>query len=117
MKLLIDAQLPRRIAYRFREAGYDCLHTLDLSMGNRTSDESLLALANDDNRIIVTKDADFVDSFMLYRHPNKLLLISTGNIKNAELEQLLLDNIIKIAEAFASNSFVEITRSTLIVHL
>jgi len=116
MKLLIDAQLPRRLVYRFREAGYDCLHTLDLPEQNRTSDESLLIIAERDDRIIVTKDADFVSSFMLYRQPNKLLLISTGNITNIELEQLLLANIHKIAEEFTSNSFIEITRSALVLH-
>jgi transposase len=28
MKFLVDAQLPRRLAYRLREAGHDALHTL-----------------------------------------------------------------------------------------
>ena len=116
MKVLIDAQLPRRLVYRFREAGFDCVHTFDLPDRNRTTDEVVIALADQDERIVVTKDADFVNTFMLYRQPKRLLLVSTGNISNNELEQLMLTNIGKIIEAFSTSSFVEITRSTLIVH-
>jgi predicted nuclease of predicted toxin-antitoxin system len=38
--------------------------------------------------VVVTKDSDFVNSFLLSRRPRKLLLVSTGNIGNAELEAL-----------------------------
>ena len=38
MKFLVDAQLPRRLVRRLREAGHDALHTLDLPGGNRTTD-------------------------------------------------------------------------------
>jgi predicted nuclease of predicted toxin-antitoxin system len=34
MRYLVDAQLPRRLALRLRDAGYDALHTLDLPDGN-----------------------------------------------------------------------------------
>ena len=36
MKFLVDAQLPRRFVGWLAEAGHDALHTLDLSLGNRT---------------------------------------------------------------------------------
>lgn len=88
MKFLVDAQLPRRIVYRLREAGHDALHTLDLPNGNHTSDAEIIAIASRDGRIVVTKDADFVNSFVLLRLPPRLLLISTGNIKNTDLESL-----------------------------
>lgn len=38
MKFLVDAQLPRRLAGRLREAGHEAIHTLDLPLGNRTTD-------------------------------------------------------------------------------
>jgi len=116
MKLLVDAQLPRRLIYRFREAGYDCIHTLDLPDKNRTTDDAIIAIANQEERIVVTKDADFVSTLLLYGRPKKLLLISTGNITNSELEQLLCASLPKIAEAFTTNAFIEITRSALIWH-
>jgi predicted nuclease of predicted toxin-antitoxin system len=36
MKFLVDAQLPRRLIHRLREAGHDAIHTLDLPDGNRS---------------------------------------------------------------------------------
>jgi len=41
MNFLVDAQLPRRLAYRLRDAGHDALHTLDLPKRNRTTDAEI----------------------------------------------------------------------------
>lgn len=116
MKFLIDAQLPRRLVHRLHEAGHDAVHTLDLPVGNRTQDAEILMVAARDGRIVVTKDADFVNSFVLTRQPEKLLLISTGNITNANLEALLLPNIAAIVAAFATSDLIELTQTALIVH-
>jgi predicted nuclease of predicted toxin-antitoxin system len=116
MRFLVDAQLPRRIAHRLREAGYDVIHTLDLPRGNRTSDAELLDIAAREQRIVVTKDEDFVNSYVIARQPEKLLLISTGNITNRDLETLLIPHIHSVITAFSTNNFVELTRTALIVH-
>lgn len=78
MKFLVDAHLPRRIVYRLREAGHDAVHTLDLPNGNRTTDTEIIAISVREQRIVITKDADFVNSYFLRHQPHKLLLISTG---------------------------------------
>ncbi len=79
MRFLVDAQLPRRLIYRLREAGHDAVHTLDLTGGNRTVDGEINRLSVAEERIVVSKDADFVDSLLLRGVPHKLLLISTGH--------------------------------------
>jgi len=56
-----------------------------------------------------------VQSFLITGEP-RLLLISTGNISNAELEKILRANMGGIESAFASGRFVEITRDALVVH-
>jgi predicted nuclease of predicted toxin-antitoxin system len=116
MKFLVDAQLPRRIATWLRDQGHDPLHTLDLPDGNRTADASIMALSSREHRIVVTKEADFVDSFILRHQPEKLLLISTGNITNAALEALLRSNLATITAAFDVADFVELNRSGVVVH-
>ena len=68
-----------------------------------------------DDRIVVSKDADFVQSFLVTGKP-PLLLISTGNITNIKLERILHANLAGIETAFASSRFVEITHDTLVVH-
>jgi len=74
MKFLFDAQLPRRLVRRFREAGFESIHTLDLPLGNSTPDKEITALSVREQYVVVTKDADFVNSFHLRREPYKLLL-------------------------------------------
>ena len=113
MKFLIDAQLPSRLAHDLTSAGHDALHTLNLPLGNQTSDEALLALDSQDQRILVTKDSDFVASFHLKRSPPQLLLVSTGNIDNEALRRLFLANIIPLEQAFTENNFVELSRIAL----
>ncbi len=117
MKFLIDAQLPRRLVARLREAGHEAIHTLDLSGGNRTSDYDINELSVREGYVVVTKDADFVNSFLLHHRPYKLLLVSTGNIRNSELESLLIANLENIADQLDSFDFVEITRKTVIFHV
>jgi predicted nuclease of predicted toxin-antitoxin system len=116
MKFLVDAQLPRRIAAWLCEHGHDALHTLDLPDANRTSDAEIIARADREGRVVVTKDSDFVDTFTLHHRPEKLLLITTGNISNRELERILLPNIDIIVRAFETADYIEVTRFGVMAH-
>ena len=116
MKFLIDAQLPRKLCKWLREAGHDVVHTLDLPLGNATPDSVVLSIAESEQRTVVTKDDDFVQSHLIAGRPEKLLLIATGNIGNAELENLLRSNLARIELALQSGRFVEISRYKLTTH-
>jgi predicted nuclease of predicted toxin-antitoxin system len=115
VKFMVDAQLPRRAAGWLTAAGCDAVHTLDLPGGNRTPDAGITSLADQEERAVITKDADFVDSHMLHGRPAKLLLVSTGNVSNAELEALMVPLIPSIAHEFQTNSFLELGRAGLII--
>ncbi len=65
MKFLVDAQLPRRFCTWLTEAGHDAIHTLDLPHGNRTSDAEVIEIAEREKRVVVTKDDDFVQSYLV----------------------------------------------------
>ena len=116
MKFLVDAQLPRSLALRLREAGHDAVHTLDLVKANRTSDAEINAVSIAEQRVVITKDSDFVDSFLLKQQPWKLLLVSTGNISNRELEQIFVTNLTTIADGFLNYDYIEINRASVIFH-
>ncbi len=115
MKFVVDAQLPRRAAGWLVTAGFDAIHTLDLPEGNRTTDVRIIELADREQRAVVTKDADFVDSHTLHGRPAKLLLVSTGNLSNAELEALMVLLIPSIVHELQINSFVELGRAGFVV--
>ena len=122
MNWLVDAQLPMHLTRLLRERGEDAIHTRDLPDGNRSTDTELLAVAERDDRIIVTKDADFAISFRLQGQPRRLLLIATGNIANPALESLFLAALPELLVAFIDRNYIELhaTRDTaaalLVIH-
>lgn len=111
MKFLVDAHLPRRLARWLQAAGHDAVHTLDLPLGNRTPDPELCAVAEREQRVMVTKDADFTDSFLLRGQPPRLLLISTGNLSNRDLLARFDRHLDPILAAFTTHAFVELDGS------
>lgn len=115
MRFLVDAQLPRRTIEWFVAAGCEAVHTLDLPAGNRTPDAQIIDVADREQRVVITKDADFVDSHTLHGRPAKLLLISVGNQSNPELEMLVVPLIPSIVREFAANSFLELGRAGLVI--
>ena len=117
MRFLLDAQLPRRLVFVIQALNHDAIHTLDLPKRNRTPDNDIISYATAHDCIVVTKDADFVDAFYLRGQPKQLLLISTGNISNFELEKLLRTHWSALADLFAAHHFIELSRTSIITHV
>jgi predicted nuclease of predicted toxin-antitoxin system len=115
MKFLVDAQLPRRMAAWLAAASCDAVHTLDLPDRNRTADAQINDVADREQRVVVSKDADFVDGHLLRGRPAKLLLISTGNISNRDLEALVVPLIPDIVREFQAHSFLELGAGGLVI--
>ncbi|MFQ3610829.1 MAG: DUF5615 family PIN-like protein [Fimbriimonadales bacterium] len=116
MRFLVDAQLPYRLALWFRKQGYDVVHTLDLVNGNRTTDAEIKQLSLSERRVIVTKDADFVDNLILHGNIHRLLLVSTGNFRNSQLLSLFEQHLDLILKNLEDHIFVELTRRSVITH-
>ncbi|MBX2980791.1 MAG: DUF5615 family PIN-like protein [Flavobacteriales bacterium] len=107
MKWLVDAQLPLALAVAIRMTGRDVLHTLDLPLANRTSDDLLRELVEREDRVMITKDRGFRASHVLSGRPARLVFITTGNIRNAQLVPLFVRNLSVIEEAFTKGNYVE----------
>jgi predicted nuclease of predicted toxin-antitoxin system len=116
VNFLVDAQLPRRLVFRLRDRGHDAIHTLDLPQANKTTDQEINERSGQESRVVVTKDSDFVDSLLLRRQPWKLLLVTTENIRNQELERHFLANLDSLVDALAMHDYVELSRSAVILH-
>lgn len=116
MKFIVDAQLPRSLAGVFVAKGYDAIHTDDLPDKERTTDNQIRTISIEQSRIVVTKDSDFVDSYLIKGIPRKLLLIATGNIKNAELLALISNNFSLIISLLQDYNLVEVCNNKIIGH-
>lgn len=116
MRFLVDAQLPPRLAAFLGSVGHDAIHVQSLVGGLRMPDAEISAAADDEGRIVVSKDADFRHSHTVSGTPVKLLLVVTGNIRNDDLVALFDDRIAEVETAFGGADFVELHRNVLIVH-
>lgn len=83
---------------------------------NRTPDEVINQISLAEKRVVITKDADFVSTHLIQGKPFKLLLVSTGNINNADLLRLFAQNLSRIVEDFEQHTYIELGLSHLTIH-
>jgi predicted nuclease of predicted toxin-antitoxin system len=116
MKFIIDAQLPQSLSNLIKSFGYDSVHTIELPDKNFTKDSIVTHISIIENRVIITKDSDFLDSQLLYNKPQKLIIVKTGNIKNNELLKIFENNFTRILLLLNHCSLLEITHTEIIEH-
>jgi predicted nuclease of predicted toxin-antitoxin system len=87
-----------------------------LPAGNRSTDAELSEIADEQDRIVVTKDRDFRDGYLLRNTPQKLLLVETGNVSNDDLLALFDKNANEIVAALTDSPFVELGFDRLVLH-
>jgi predicted nuclease of predicted toxin-antitoxin system len=116
MRFLVDAQLPSKMCEILQTAGLDAIHVDALAQGDESSDKDISIYADHHNLIVITKDSDFYHSHMILGQPKKLLLITTGNVKNRGLFDLLRANALIIKDLFESCNYVELTNDSIIGH-
>lgn len=108
MKFVVDAQLPYGLKLFLTDNGFDAIHTDDMPNMERTSDAEIINLSELENRIIIKKDKDFLDSYLLFNKPKKLILITSGNIKNKEFFFLFKNNFKTIIKLLSEHSLIEL---------
>lgn len=116
MKFLLDAQLPKKLSLFLKYKGHDALHTLDLPNQNKSKDSELNTLSIKEQRVLISKDMDFVESLLISNKPYKLLYINTGNINNKQLQELFSKNLDHLILCLEENRFVELTFENMIIH-
>ncbi|MGE0636343.1 MAG: DUF5615 family PIN-like protein [Bacteroidia bacterium] len=116
MKFIVDAQLPKSLSDFLKFKGFDSIHTIDLPDKNKTNDSSINTIAENEGRVVITKDNDFLESFLLEAKPAKLILIKTGNISNTELLTLFKNQLQKITSLLDDSSLIVIYKNEIVAH-
>jgi predicted nuclease of predicted toxin-antitoxin system len=83
VKFLIDSQLPMALAEYLLKRGYDCQHVLDVGLA-RASDAEVCRYS-DQERIIVSKDEDFLYFASQPESRLRLLWVRLGNCRTSSL--------------------------------
>ena len=116
MKFLIDAQLPSKLCEILNTVSLESVHVDSLPEGDESKDSFITNYADRNGLIVITKDTDFYHSHMLNGKPSKIMLVTTGNIKNRALFELIRANATTIESLFQSCDYIELTNNGIIGH-
>jgi predicted nuclease of predicted toxin-antitoxin system len=106
MKFLCDVHISRKLVAYFNSLGIEAIHVNQILDKSETKDADICRFADKNNYIVITKDADFKNSFLLNYTPKKLIKINLGNISNVELLKLFSANINSIKNLDKKESFI-----------
>lgn len=84
MKFLVDAQLPPTLARWIAARSHDAVHVFDIGL-HAADDPVVWEHARTEDAVIVSKDEDFVDRWVLDPTPVALVWIRKGNCSNQAL--------------------------------
>ena len=118
LKFFVDTQLPPSLAEFLRRRNFNATHVIDYPLGALISDKEIIKIAKRENRIIITKDSDFFDNYILKGYPPAVLLLQLGNIKNNELFTLIDKRLKKIKSIFEEyeKSLIVMMRNEIILY-
>ncbi|OAV45558.1 DUF5615 family PIN-like protein [Lewinella sp. 4G2] len=112
MKFLVDTQLPFKLAVALRRMGFEASHTTDYKNGHLLDDEKIREIAIENQQVIITKDADFFNAYILFGAPPKVLYLTFGNISNKALLTYFQDHFEAIYDLFdADSEIIELSRA------
>ena len=98
MRFLVDTQLPRALAHRLREAGYEVEHVLDVGLG-QSPDNGIWHHAAETGAAVITKDEDFAEWVLAGHRGPPVIWVRVGNCTNTELLASLLPAWPEVVEA------------------
>ena len=84
MKFLVDNQLPKALAEHLRARGHDCQHVLEAGLAD-APDISLCRFTEAQDRILISKDEDFVFLSNQPKSKIKLVWVRLGNCRTPTL--------------------------------
>ena len=84
MRFLVDNQLPVTLARHLRKNGHDCEHVLDVGLANAL-DIDICRYAEREDRVIISKDEDFLYLASRPGAATKFLWVRLGNCRTPAL--------------------------------
>jgi predicted nuclease of predicted toxin-antitoxin system len=114
LKFIIDTQLPPKLAKFLNQKGFSAIHTTYFPNGHLLDDKTIVEIAVRENLIIITKDSNFLDNYLVQGVPPKILLLQFGNIGNVNLITLFEENLTQIVTMFSNGAeFITFNRTNI----
>lgn len=100
-RFIAGTQLPLSICQvLFEKFNVVCLHTTHYENGHLMADKQIRKISIEENFIVIKKDKDFADHFLLFGPPPKIFFLQIGNCSNKTLFSILEKKFSKILQLF-----------------
>jgi predicted nuclease of predicted toxin-antitoxin system len=109
VRFLLDANISPLVATRLIEAGHSAVHVRDVGL-RAASDEQIMDLAAQEDRVIVSQDIDFTN-LLYYRRasrPSLILLRNLPEVTAAQIAQLITANLPQLEDSLSDGAAVSI---------
>ena len=113
MKFLVDEQLPHILADWLSEKGHDTVHVSALLTNTKIPDDYICERSMAESRVVISKDVDFFNTYLIKRQPYKLLYITTDNLRNRPLLDLFRMSFTQLLDLLENASVVELNQHTI----
>ena len=106
MKFLCDVHISYKFVRHLITLGFEAIHINDILNKSKTKDSDICLYADRNDYVVITKDSDFRNSFLVKHTPKKLIKINLGNISNIDLQSIFSNNIQSIAKLSGREYFL-----------
>lgn len=97
MKLLVDENLPPRLAIDLADLFPESTHVSLVELGS-TNDSLIWEHAKTHGFAFLTKDKDFANLSLARGAPPKVILLQTGNCSTVEIVRLVRNNAVRFTD-------------------
>jgi predicted nuclease of predicted toxin-antitoxin system len=98
LRLVVDAQLPPRLAHRLTELGHDTIHVFELGLAT-ANDGAIWELALVRDAALITKDRDFVTLRIARQAEPPIIWLRFGNCDTDTLIRRVIGSLDLIVAA------------------
>jgi predicted nuclease of predicted toxin-antitoxin system len=108
MKLLLDQGTPRSAATILRRAGFDAVHTGETGLAE-AEDSEIIRRASDEDRVVVTLDADFHTHLALTQACKpSVIRIRVEGLRSEEFSELLQNVLNQCADDLKAGAMISV---------
>ena len=117
MNFLIDVHLPINLSkFLDKQTGCTSIHVNQILKKWNTTDKEICKYADENDLVVITKDADFKSSHFVNRTPKKVIRVTLGNISNTDLILLFTKYLTFILPLSAkADLYIEIDKEQIVI--
>jgi len=115
MKFLLDVHLPMSLKFFLIWKGFEAIHVKDILDGIHTSDKEISKYADENDMVLITKDSDFKNSFLVNKSPKRIIRIVLGNSSNEILISSVEQNLATISGFKEEQFYGELSNRSIIL--